>query len=119
VSAPVQTVEGLRHVQDQDVELEHGIRNDKVKNVDILTSGHKTPSVECCLVNILSRSSDGGVERNGKRKERGLTFNVSTAVGIVFRVSPREVRGDGDCSEDDQTELWVSIGLASTGRYVE
>lgn len=51
-------------------------------------------------------------EWNGKRKDRGLTFNVSTAVGIVFRISPREVRGDGDRSEDDQTELWVSIGLA-------
>lgn len=80
--------------------------------MNILTSGHKTPSVECCLVSTLSRSSDGGVDRNGKRKERGLTFNISTAVGIVFRISPREVRGDGDCSEDDQAELWVNVELA-------
>jgi len=50
---------------------------------------------------------------NGKRKGRELTFNVSTTVGIVFRVSPREVRGDGDCSEDDQAELWVSVKLAN------
>ena len=54
MSTPVQTVEGLRHVQDQDVELEHGIRNDKVENVDILTSRHETSSVECCLVSTLS-----------------------------------------------------------------
>lgn len=44
--------------------------------------------------------------------EGGLTFNISTAVGIVLRISPREVGGDGDCSEDDQTELWVSVDLA-------
>jgi hypothetical protein len=42
----VQTVERLRHVQDQDVQLEHGIRNHKEVDMDILRSGHDTPCVE-------------------------------------------------------------------------
>jgi hypothetical protein len=50
VSTPVQAVEGLRHVQSQDIEFEHGIRNDKEKDMDILSSRHDTSSVECYLV---------------------------------------------------------------------
>jgi hypothetical protein len=46
------------------------------------------------------------------RDGTGLTFDVSSAVGIVFRISPREVGGDCDRTEDDQAELWVSTELA-------
>jgi hypothetical protein len=50
VSTTVQTVEGLRHVQSKDIEFEHGIRNDKEEDMDILSSRHDTPGVECYLV---------------------------------------------------------------------
>ena len=69
MSTPIQTVEGLRHVQDQNVELEHGIRNDKVENVDILTSRHKTSSVECYFVRFTSQPSNG--DCSWKDKGRG------------------------------------------------
>jgi hypothetical protein len=50
VSTAIQAVEGLRHVQSQDIEFEHSIRNDKEKDMDILSSRHDTSSVECCFV---------------------------------------------------------------------
>jgi hypothetical protein len=46
VGTTVQAVERLRHVQDQDIQLEHSIRNHKVVEMNILRSGHNTPSVE-------------------------------------------------------------------------
>ena len=48
----VQAIEGLRHVYSQDIDFEHGIRNDKEEDMDILSSRHDPPCVECYLVRI-------------------------------------------------------------------
>jgi hypothetical protein len=50
VRTPVQAVAGLRHVQSQDIEFEHSIRNDKEEDMDILSSRHDTSCVECYFV---------------------------------------------------------------------
>lgn len=42
----IQAVEGLRHVQHDDVELEEAIGNDKEEETDIMCARHYTASIE-------------------------------------------------------------------------